>query len=929
MRDWKKLVRERLPELRLDAAREQEIIEELAQQLEQEYNAALTQGATQTDAELRVTAQFGDWDELGKEIHRAEHPVVARVPAPVREVMSEQRLRKRRGGDRLADLLQDIRFGLRMLRKNPGFAAVAILTLALGIGANTAIFSVVNAVLLESLPYKDASKLVFVWSTFISQGVGNSGSSAPDFRAWQAQNHSFNGMAASSNATFNVSVQNQEPARLAGADITAGLFPLLGVQPILGRTFLPEDEKWGQHRVVLLSYGLWQDKFGGDPKVVNRSLRLNGQEYTVVGVMPRGMPFFRDLPPANLFVPLSYAPKDEMNTRGNHYLNVVARMKPGVTVAQAQAEMTGIAAQLENEFPINKGLGTKVVPMREQLVGDARAALLVLLGAVGFVLLIACVNVANLMLARATDREQEFAVRSALGATRLHLLAQLLAECIPMALLGGSGGVLLAIWGIHALQPLIPSNLPRFNAIAVNGGVLLFTLVISLVTAVFFALAPTLLAAKTDVQETLRESGRGGSDGRGRNRLRSVLVVSEVALALLLLVGASLLIRTFGALRHADAGFSPDHVLTMEIQVTGDEGEGYENRIVQFFDALSERVSALPGITASGATTTLPLGVGFGWGKYVSVQGQVPPASLDQVPLVLFQLSTPGYWGAIGARRKEGRLFEKGDDQQSVQVAIVNESFAKKFLAGENPIGKSIRMLPPLELIPKEALADANGRLAPLRTIVGVIGDMKDSSLNAPAEPTVFAPYAQYKDEGFNSSMTLAVRTTGEPSAMAAAVRDVVHSLKPEQPVANVATMDDVVAKSLSQARFSMMLLGIFAGLALVLSAVGIYGVMAYVVAKRTREMGIRLAMGAQTGDLLRLVMRQGGRLAGVGVALGIAAAFGMMRLMSSMLYGVSAEDPLTFAGVAIFLMAVALAACYLPARRATRVDPMIALRYE
>jgi len=370
-------------------------------------------------------------------------------------------------------------------------------------------------------------------------------------------------------------------------------------------------------------------------------------------------------------------------------------------------------------------------------------------------------------------------------------------------------------------------------------------------------------------------------------------------------------------------------VLTMEIQVTGDEGEGYENRIVQFFDALSERVSALPGITASGATTTLPLGVGFGWGKYVSVQGQVPPASLDQVPLVLFQLSTPGYWGAIGARRKEGRLFEKGDDQQSVQVAIVNESFAKKFLAGENPIGKSIRMLPPLELIPKEALADANGRLAPLRTIVGVIGDMKDSSLNAPAEPTVFAPYAQYKDEGFNSSMTLAVRTTGEPSAMAAAVRDVVHSLKPEQPVANVATMDDVVAKSLSQARFSMMLLGIFAGLALVLSAVGIYGVMAYVVAKRTREMGIRLAMGAQTGDLLRLVMRQGGRLAGVGVALGIVAAFGMMRLMSSMLYGVSAEDPLTFAGVAIFLMAVALAACYLPARRATRVDPMIALRYE
>lgn len=929
MRDWKQFVREHLPELRLPPEREQEIVEELAQQLEQDYNEALARGTPPAEAESSAKAQFTDWDTLAREIGRAERPAAARVPEPVRKAMSEQRLRKRRGGDMLADLLQDVRLGLRTLRKNPEFAAVAILTLALGIGANTAIFSVVNAVLLEGLPYKDPGRLAFVWSTMISQGVPISGASAPDFRAWREQNHVFTEMAAGTMAAFNVSFQGQEPARLDGAQVTAEMFPVLGVNPILGRNFLPGDETWGQHRVGLLSYGLWQDKFGGDPHVVNRTMRLDGEEYTVVGVMPRGMPFFDDLPPANLFVPLSYAPKDVMNTRNNHYLNVVARLRPGVKMSQAQAEMTGIAAQLEKAFPLNKGMGAKVIAVREQLVGDLRPALLVLLGAVGFVLLIACVNVANLMLARATAREQEFAVRSALGATRLRLLAQLLAESVPIALLGGAGGVLLGLWGIRGLESLIPNTLPRFNAIAINGGVLLFTLGLSLLTAMLFALAPALQAAKTDIQDGLRESGRGGGAGRGRNRLRSILVVSEVALSLLLLAGAGLLIKTFSALRHADAGFSPDHVLTMQIQVSGDESEGHENRIVHFFDELSAGVDALPGVRAAGATTKLPLGVGSGWGKYVSIQGKAPPTSLDQVQTVRFQLSTPGYLSAIGARLKNGRFFGEQDDQQAAGVAIVNETFARRFLPGENPVGKSIRMLPPLELLPPEALNGTGGELAPMRTIIGVIADMKDSTLNAPAEATVFAPYAQYKNEGFNPAMEFVVKTSGAPGMMVAAVRDVVHALKPEQPVAHIATMDDVVAGSLSQARFSMFLLSTFAALALVLSAVGMYGVMAYVVAQRNREMGIRVAMGAQTVDLLRLVLQQGGKLAALGIALGIVAALGMMRLLSSLLYGVSAADPLTFVGVAILLMVVALAACYVPARRATRVDPMIALRYE
>jgi putative ABC transport system permease protein len=825
-------------------------------------------------------------------------------------------------------LLQDFRYGARTLAKNKAFTAVAVLTLALGIGANTAVFSVVNAVLLQSLPYKDPGRLVYVWTTMISQGVPISGSAAPDFREWRTRNHVFEDMAAYHYDNYNLAIPGQEPLRVQGAAVSPEMFSLLGVNPLLGRAFLPEEEQWGRHRSVLLGYSFWQAQFGGQRDVLGRNLQIGNEEYAVVGVMPKGMPFFDDLPRVDLWVPLSYAPKDEMNTRGNHYLNVVARLKPGVAIERAGTEIAGIAKQIEEQFPENKGLGAKVVTVREQLVGDVQPALLILLGAVAFVLLIACVNIVNLMLARATARQQEFAVRFAMGAGRARLLTQLLIESLPIAILGGAAGIMLASWGIRFLESLIPSDLPRFNPIAINTSVLVFSAAISLLTTLFLGLAPAFFASKGDIQETLREGGRSGLEHRGSGRLRSLLVVSEVAMAVLLLAGAGLLIKTFGALRHADPGFSADHVLTMQMQLSPetDFPNGHEDAAIQFYRDLSERVDALPGVKGSGITTTLPLGFGMGWGKAVDVQGHTPPTSLDNVPVVRFQLSTPGFLPAIAAHLRDGRFFTWQDNQTAPGVAIINEAVAREFFPNENPIGKLIWMRPPLALIPPEFRKPE--MLPPWRTIVGVIADMKDQAINRPVFPTVYAPYAQYHNEGWGETI-FAVRTTDDPLTATGMVRDQIHSLLPNQPVYEVASMEQLLAKSLSRARFSMTLLSIFAALALVLSAVGIYGVMAYAVAQRTREIGVRLALGAQPRDVLSMVLTGGGKLAASGLAVGLVGSLALNYFLRSQLYGVSSSDPVTYAMVAVLLGLVALAACYLPARRATRVDPLVALRYE
>jgi putative ABC transport system permease protein len=828
----------------------------------------------------------------------------------------------------MQSILQDLRYGARALARNKAFTAVAVLTLALGIGANTAIFSVVNAVLLQPLPYKDPGELVCVWTTMISKGVPITGSAAPDFREWRTRNQVFEGMVAYTNENYNLSLPGEEPLRVQAATVSPEMFTLLGVNPLLGRTFLSEEEQWGHHRSVLLSYSFWQTHFGGQSNVLGRNLHMSNDEYAVVGVMPKGMPFFDDLPRVDLWVPLAYAPKDDMNTRGNHYLNVVARLKPGVTLERAGTEMAGIAKQIEQQFPENKGLGAKVVTVREQLVGDVRPALLILLGAVAFVLLIACVNIANLMLARATARQQEFAVRSAMGAGRRRLLVQLLLESLPIAIFGGAAGVLLASWGIKLLESMIPSDLPRFNPIAISTSVLFFSGAIALLTTLFLALAPALFASKADIQETLREGGRGGMEHRGSGRLRSLLVVSEVAMAVLLLAGAGLLIKTFGALRHADPGFSADHLLTIEMQISPqtDFPGGHEEAAIQFYRDLSARVDALPGVIGSGITTTLPLGFGMGWGKNIDVQGHTPPTSLDNVPIVRFQLSTPGYLPAIVARLRQGRFFSPSDGQTAAGVAIINETLARQFFPNEDPIGKLIWMRPPLALVPPE-LRKADP-LPPWRTIVGVIADMKDQAINRPVFPTVHAPYAQYRNEGWGETI-FAVRTTGDPLAATGMIRDQIHSLLPSQPISEVASMEQLLARSLSRARFSMLLLTIFAALALVLAAVGIYGVMAYAVAQRTREIGVRLALGAQPGDVLSMVLVGGGKLAAFGLVIGLVGSLGVSYLLRSQLYGVSSSDPATYVAVAALLGLVALAACYLPARRATRVDPLIALRYE
>ncbi|HEX8633081.1 MAG TPA: ABC transporter permease [Pyrinomonadaceae bacterium] len=811
----------------------------------------------------------------------------------------------------LSDLSQDLRFGLRMLLKNPGFTIVAVIALALGIGANSAIFSVVNTVLLRPLPYPDPDRLVMVWEDRTKGGFPRDTPAAGNYTDWRDQNQVFEGMAAIASLSFNLTGMG-EPERIEGKRVSAGLFPLLGVEPQLGRTFLPEEDQPGANRVVVLSHGLWQRRFGSEASIIGKPLNLNGESYTVVGVMPSHFHF-----PARedeLWVPIAFTQQEAAN-RGRHFLQVIARTKPGVSLPQAQAEMNIIGARLQQQYPnTNTNVGVAVVPLHEHMVGDIKAALLVLLGAVGFVLLIACANVANLLLARAAVRQKEITIRVALGASRLRLIRQFLTESILLAALGGAFGLLLSVWGVGVLKTFIPQNIAQAAAITIDGKVLGFTLLVSLLTGLIFGLAPATQTSSFNLNETLKEGGRDSVAGSRGNRLRGLLVIAEVAVSLILLIGAGLLINSFLRLRNVDPGFRADNLLTMQVVLPELKYPDHARRSA-FYTELINRIEALPGVKAAAVANWIPLvrqgdSIGF------SIEGRPDPApGTGQRPSVVTRVVNANYFQTMGIQLLQGRGFNQQDRVDAPAVAVINETMARRFWPGEDPIGK--RITPGAVDSP-----DPDDWL----TIVAVTKDVRQFELVADPKPQM---YLSYEQAGFFAPRHLIVSTSVEPLSLAAAVRKTVWEIDKDQPVSNIRTMEDVLSESIARQRFSMLLLGIFAVVALVLAAVGIYGVMAYTVAQRTHEIGIRMALGAQRSDVLKLTVGGGLKLVLIGVALGLTVAFILTRVMSSLLFGVSATDPATFIIISLVLVSVAALASYIPARRATKIDPMVALRYE
>ena len=812
---------------------------------------------------------------------------------------------------------QDVQYGFRMLLKRPGFTLVAVLALALGIGANTAIFSVVNAVLLRPLPFDKPERLVMVWGSAPQLGFDILPATAAESVEWRERSRAFEQVAAFKSWSWNMSGING-PEQVSGARVNASLFPALGVKPVLGRTFLPEEDRVGGAKVVIMGHGLWQRSFGSDPSIVGKTVTLNNQSYTVVGVMPQGfkfpggenmLPGLQFSPKTELWEPMAFT-DEELSNRGTHNLAVIARLKPDATLAQARAEMTSIAAHLAEQYPkFSKGLGVRLVPLHEQVVGDVRPALLILLGTVGFVLLIACANVANLLLARAASRQKEIAIRTALGASRRRVVRQLLTESVLLAMCGGAAGLLLALWGIDALGALIPENIPRAHEIGVDSRMLGFTLLISLLTGLVFGLAPSLQASRTDINEALKDGTRGASAGPHRNRFRSLLVVAEIALALVLLIGAGLLIRSFMSLQQVNPGFEPKQVVAMELALPFIAPSNYAEpeQQVAFFQRALERIQTLPGVQAAAIVSSLPLSGAFE-STDILIEGQPAPSD-DEGPQANYTMVSADYFRVMNIPLMRGRGLTERDTKESPGVLVVSETMARRYWPGEEAIGKRLTM--GFEKTPRE--------------VVGVVGDVRQNSLDVETPFAVYLPYQQYPYAG----MTLVIRTASDPASMATAVRREVQGIDASLPVSDVRSMEEVISTSVSQRRFSMTLLGIFATVALLLAAVGIYGVMAYSVSERVHEIGIRIALGAGRGDILKLVVGQGMILTLIGIASGLVASFVLTRLMASLIYGVSATDPLTFAGVSLALAVVALLACYIPARRATRVDPLEALRYE
>ncbi|HEY0101247.1 MAG TPA: ABC transporter permease [Pyrinomonadaceae bacterium] len=810
-----------------------------------------------------------------------------------------------RGGRWLESLWQDCRYGTRMLWKNFGFTTVAVLVLALGIGANTSLFSVVNAVLLRPLPFPDAERIIWFDGVHQARGITASNLSPADYSDWEKQASDFESMSAYVTGSANLSDEVGEPERVPRVSVTAGFFPTLGASPALGRALLPEDESPGGEDVAILSHALWQRRFGASPGVVGTRLLVNGTPVTVVGVMPAGFDFPRA---SQMWTPLK--PEKSAQKRDNRYLNVLARLKPDVTLEEAETQLGIINSRLGQQYPeTNGGWSVRLTPLHERTVRDVSTSLWLLLGAVGFVLLIACANVTNLLLARAAGRRREIALRTALGAGRLRVIRQLLTESLMLATLGGAVGLVLSFFLMDLLVSISPANLPRLNEVSMDWRVLGFTAGAVCVVGLLFGIAPALQASKTDLNEVLKEGSFGSSGGLGRNRVRAALVISEVALSLLLLVGAGLLIRSFLLLHAVDAGFDPEKVLTMRVSLPSTRYSDPQQR-VNFFRQLTERVEALPGVEAAGAAISLPLG-----GTTLSVaRGFVRegnPLTTEHAFDASYNVTTPGYIKTMRIPLKSGRVFTDRDAADAPPVAIINESLARRAFPDIDPVGKRLTAWRDEEFA---------------REIVGVVADVKMGQMEGEDRPQVYVPQAQNATWG---ALSLAVRTSVEPESLAGAVREAVLAIDKSQPVYDIRTMEDVRSASVANRRLIVLLFAGFATLAFLLAVVGIYGVLSYAVTQRTHEIGIRLALGAQRADVLRLVVGQGMRLVVLGVAVGMVGAFLVTRLLKSLLFGVSAADPVTFAVVALVLSVVGLLACYIPARRATRVDPLIALRNE
>ena len=813
-------------------------------------------------------------------------------------------------------LVEDLRYALRMLWKNSALTAVIVLSLAIGIGANTAVFSVVNALLLKPLPYPEPGRLAILWLRSPGIGIPQDWPSPGQYMDIKNENHSFEELSISRGNSFNLTGLEQ-PVRLEGIRTSSTLLHILGARPLLGRIFLPEEDRPGKPPVALLTYGLWKRQFGGDPQIVGRSLTLNGNQFAVAGVLRPDfllnnevMPTVAGLDKVEILLPLPFGP-DAVNRRGDENYNILARLKPGVTMEEAQRDVAAIAARIRQKDHRDRTFTISVVPLLDQVVGDVRRAVLVMLGAVALVLLIACANVANLLLSRATGREKEVAIRAALGAGRLRLIRQLLTESAVLSLLGAAAGLIVAGLTLYLVRHINPGNIPRLDSIRVDANVLAFTFGVAILTGIVFGLAPAIRVAQVDLNSTLKSGGRSsqveGGFNAARHGLRSLLVVAELALSMVLLIGAGLLIRSFLRLASVAPGFNPDHVISMQVAEAGPKYRQDKARI-QFYEQIGEGIARLPGVKMQGAVSTLPFTGSISWGG-IAIEGYTPPANQPELQVDL-RVATSDYFRTMEIPLLQGRFFNNHDTAGVPPVVLIDEKLARRFWPNQSALGKRLNQ---------------GGPKNPWWTIVGVVGTVKQYGLDIDGRMVVYGAQQQQAGGG----LYVVARTTTDPASAAAAIAQEIHTVDPGVPVFDIQTMQERLHGSLARQRFAMAMLGGFAGFALLLAAVGVYGVMSYLVTQGTHDLGVRMALGAQRSNILGLVVRQGMLLAAAGIVVGLIGAFALTRLMAALLFGVSATDVATFSGVTMFLAAIAFVASYVPAQRATQVDPLVALRYE